>query len=267
MSKNVFTFDIDMSYKFLSKTKAKDYKSLSTKKDRDEFGLFLAEGNKCVLDMLPFFMPEALLVTEEWIEHHKEIAETYHDNILVTDKRGISMVSSLRSIPDVIAVFVKPQYKDIDNIKEGNLYLLLDEIQDPGNLGTIVRTCDWFGIYDIYASKNTVDVFSPKVVQSTMGSLSRVSVHYTDLESLISRNRNLKVYGSLLNGKSLKTFNSGCHGFLLMGNEGRGISEDLRRFIDIPITIPPVNPEAHPDSLNVAIATAIILSHFSSFKS
>ena len=128
-------------------------------------------------------------------------------------------------------------------------------------MGTIIRTCDWFGIYDIFASKNTVDVYSPKVIQSTMGSLSRVKVHYLDLEKLIENNRKIKVIGTLLNGLPLNETNVGKGGMLIMGNEGRGISENLKKYIDVALTITPANLKSHPDSLNVAIATAITLFH------
>ena len=150
------------------------------------------------------------------------------------------------------------------SIDKDGLYLLLDEIQDPGNLGTIIRTSDWFGVYNIFASKNTVDVFSPKVVQSTMGSLSRVKVRYVDLEKLITENKDIKVIGTLLDGKPLNKVTLERKGFLLMGNEGRGMSDNLKKLIDLPLTILPFNKNNHPDSLNVAIATAIVLSHFPS---
>lgn len=246
----------------LSKTKAKEFKALSQKKTRDEQGLFLAEGDKCVLDTIESFTLEYLIATEAWMISHPEIIISHKDKVLQSDKRGIEIISSLKSLPDVIAVFQKlPHPAGIPKLNPKQLYLLLDEIQDPGNLGTIVRTCDWFGVYEIFASIKTVDVYGPKVVQATVGSLSRVHVHYLDLEALIENNRNLPVIGTLLNGKSLNEFTSGTSGLLLMGNEGKGISSGLKKMIDRPLTIPPVNKASHPDSLNVAVATAIILSH------
>ena len=262
MSKNVVIFDVDMPYKTLSKTKAKELKALTGKKERDRQGLFLAEGEKCVSDLLKAFHPEYLVCNSEWIGSHLELCKRYEEEILISDKRGLEIISSFSSLPDVIGVFRKPsEYSDALLLDKDKLYLLLDEIQDPGNLGTIIRTCDWFGVYDIYASENTVDAYGPKVVQSTMGSLARVRVHYTDLESLILSNRHIPVMGALLEGEPYKEFSSIAHGILLMGNEGRGISDKLKQLITLPLTIPPSNPLCHPDSLNVAIATSILLSH------
>lgn len=255
-------FEPDMIFHSLSKTKAKELKALSTKKERDRQGLFIVEGEKCVVDTLDAFELENLLVTPEWIENHSVLSRRYKDKILSTDHRGIEIVSSLSSLPSVIAIYKIPEVPNqIPLLKKNKIYVLLDEIQDPGNLGTIIRTCDWYGVYEIFASKTTVDVFSPKVVQATMGSLSRVRVTYTDLEQLISKNPEIKVIGTLLNGTPLNEIKSLSGGMILLGNEGRGISDKLKKLIDLALTIPPINPESHPDSLNVAISNAIILSH------
>lgn len=256
-----------MDYKSLSKTKAKEFKSLSSKKERDRQALFLAEGSKCVLDSLSAFIPEAIIASATWIESHPEVSDKFFEKIFISDSRGLEIISSLRSLPEVIAVFRKPKlHPEIPKLKSGNLYVLLDEIQDPGNLGTIIRTCDWFGVYDIFASKNTVDVYSPKVVQASMGSLSRVRIHYVDLKYLIEFNKEVPVIGTLLEGEDINKVDLKPCGMLLMGNEGNGISEPLKKLINIPLTIPPVNPLKHPDSLNVAIATAILLSKLKSLS-
>lgn len=261
MSKNVTTFDINMEETILSKAKAKELKGLSLKKERDKKGLFLVEGEKCVKDTLDSFNLDSLICTREWIDNNPDIKKNWGKYLKLADKRTIEIISSLNSLPDVIAVFKIPDSdNEIPVLDKDKLYVLLDEIQDPGNLGTIIRTCDWFGVYEIYASKNTVDVYSPKVVQASMGSLSRVKVHYLELEKLIIKNRELKLIGTLLEGKPLSTINFSS-GMLLMGNEGRGISKPLKDLVDISLTIPPVNPHNHPDSLNVAITTAIVLSH------
>ena len=250
-----------MIAKELSKTKAKEFKALVSKKERDLQGLFLVEGEKCVKDSLDSFKLKNLICTKDWFERNQEFEENWGNEILLSDKRGIEIISSLNTPPEVIAVFEKPVYLEkIPELDKNKFYLLLDEIQDPGNLGTIIRTSDWFGVYQIFASKNTVDVYSPKVVQSTMGSLSRVKVLYLDLEELILKNRDIKLIGTILNGVPLDDAKVIKNGMILMGNEGRGISNDLKKYIDLPVTIPPVNPSNHPDSLNVGIATAIILS-------
>ena len=258
------TFELDMEYNRLSKGKAKEIKKLVSKKERDRQGLFIAEGEKCILDLIPGFNVKFLIATQDWLVSHPEISSGYSHEIFLADKRNLEIISSMNSLPQVIAVMEKPN-EDLSGVpllKKNKLYVLLDELQDPGNLGTIIRTCDWFGIYEIYASKNTVDVFGPKVVQATMGSLARVKVRYLDLKDLILKNRDIKVIGTLLDGKPLNMFNHKEEGMLLMGNEGKGISDELKNLIDIPLTVPPVNPDSHPDSLNVAIATAIIVSHF-----
>lgn len=256
------TFEVYMERKILSKAKVKELKGLSSKKERDQKKLFLAEGDKCVRDLLLAFKPEFIISTEDWISLNHGICNKFENVLFIADKKTIGMISSLKSLPDVIAVFKIPTVtEEIPALDKNKLYLLLDEIQDPGNLGTIIRTCDWFGVYDIYASKTTVDAYGPKVVQSTMGSLARVKIHYLDLEKLIQKNRDLKVIGTLLNGVNLRDSKIGAEGLLLMGNEGKGISDSLKKYIELPLTIPPVNPHSHPDSLNVAIATAVILSH------
>lgn len=264
MSKNVVIFDIVMLQNNLSKAKAKEFKKLSTKKGREEQGLFLAEGEKCVVDTIDSFEVENLICTPSWLERHPEAALKYSSEILLADSRGIEIISTHKSLPEVIAVLKIPSYdfKDVKTSQsdKSNYALLLDEIQDPGNLGTIIRTCDWFGIYEIYASENTVDVYSPKVVQATMGSLSRVRVVYTNLKEILEKNPGKKVIGTVLDGKPIHSVNFPDKAFIIMGNEGRGISSELKELIDIPMTIPPANPERHPDSLNVSVATAIILS-------
>lgn len=259
MSKKVSTFDFVMQNNILSKAKAKEFKSLSLKKERDRSGMFIVEGEKGVIDTLGVFDVECLISTKEWADRNPEILTKWADRFLIADRRGIEIISSLNSLPEIIAVYRKPSETPVA-LDSNKLYLLLDVIQDPGNLGTIIRTCDWFGVYDIFASKNTVDVYSPKTVQSTMGSLSRVKVHYTDLKELILAHPKFPVIGTLLEGNPVNEMKISSKGFLLMGNEGRGISDELKKLITLPVTIPPVNSESHPDSLNVAIATAILLN-------
>lgn len=261
MSKKVATFEFSMVYEILSRAKAKELKGLSLRKERERQRLFLIEGEKGVRDTIDSFSLSNLICTRDWSEKNINLTERYKDKILISDRRGFEIISSLKSVPEVIAVYHLPELDFKKKLNPSGLVLLLDEIQDPGNLGTIVRTCDWYGIYDIYASENTVDVYSPKVVQSTMGSLARVRVHYTDLEELINANRHIKVYGTLLDGEPVDKFRGIGKGMILMGNEGRGISPRLKNMVDAGLTIPPVNPDDHPDSLNVAIATAIVISH------
>lgn len=265
MSKNVPTFEVPMIFKELSRSKIKEIKSLSMKKYRDETGLFIAQGDKCVADTIKSFGQAYLVCTGAWYDAHSDLVKDFSGDIYIANHRDLDTISTLKSAPDVIAVLKIPSESDeIPALDPKKFYLLLDEIQDPGNLGTIIRTCDWFGVYDIFASQDTVDVFSPKVVQSTMGSLSRVKVKYLDLEKLIDNNSSINVFGTLLAGLPISDMASPEGGMILMGNEGKGISNHLKTKIDVPLTIPPVNTEAHPDSLNVAIATAIVLSDLTS---
>ena len=263
MSKNVFIFDIIMVYKNLSKNKIKELRSLHSKKGRVKSGMFMVEGYKSITDMIDSFELMDLICEEEWIDKNP-IFKDYADKVLI-DKEGtgISQISALSTPPEVIAIFKIPATSThIPELKPDEIYILLDEIQDPGNMGTIIRTCDWFGVYDIFASYGTVDIYNPKTLQSSMGSLSRVKVHYVDLKGLIENNPSMKVYGTLLDGVPLQECKIDGGGLIIMGNEGNGISGSLKKLITDSIFIPPVNPESHPDSLNVGIATAIILSHF-----
>lgn len=264
MSKNVFTFDIGMPLKILSRGKAKEIKLLSQKKYRDKLSLFIVEGNKCVLDSLGYFELENLICTGNWISKNHQFVKQYQDRILLAENREIlKSISSLSNVPEVIAIFKMPEATlNYRNLKKNKFYLLLDGIQDPGNLGTIIRTCDWFGLYEIYASKDTVDMYNQKVVQSAMGSLSRVRIRYGNIEEIINENHGLPVYGTLLNGLNINDISKPSGGFILMGNEGNGISQLLKDKITCRVTIPPHNQSNHPDSLNVAIATAIILYKF-----
>ena len=261
MSKNLSTFDIGMEYQSLSKTKAKELKTLTLKKERDRQRMFIAEGEKCVLDSLFTFNPQFIIASSNWIEDHRDLLRAFGDKVLTADHRTREILTSLNTVPEVIGIL---KMEDVDpgipKLSPHKLYVLLDEVQDPGNLGTIIRTCDWFGIYDVFASKNSVDVFNPKVVQATMGSLARVEVRYVDLKELISHNTEIKVIGTVLNGKPLPEAGLEEKGFILLGNEGRGISSSLLELIDIPVTIPATHKENCPDSLNVAVANAIILS-------
>lgn len=246
----------------LSKTKANLLSSLSTKKMREKHGLFLAEGSKCVLDTLGAFELINIVARPHWIEAHKnDLMELDDEIILMASEDVIRKISSLSTPTEVLAVFRIPE-PELAVLNNDELYLMLDGIQDPGNLGTIVRTADWFGFDKVICSRETVDIYNPKAIQSTMGSLKRVKVIYADLENLILENEIKRIYGTMLEGENI--FNKNLHnsGVIIMGNEGNGISEKLRKLVNDPLLIPPYRKEAHPESLNVAIATAITLAQF-----
>lgn len=245
----------------LSKSKAALISSLSAKKMRSKYGLFTVEGEKSVFDMIDSFKPEIFVATSEWANENNERTAKLGIQVYEAPMSVIKKISSLTTPSPVIAVYKIPELKP-PVIRKDKLYLLLDGIQDPGNLGTIIRTCDWFGVDCIFASNSTVDVYNPKTVQSTMGSLKRVNVFYGDLEKLIDQNPEMPIYGTLLNGKNIFKETLRNYGFLVMGNEGNGISEGLRKKIKLPLLIPPFDESSHGESLNVAIATAIALSRF-----
>ena len=262
MSKNVSIFEVMMDNQRLTHNKIKLFRSLHSKKKREDEGLFIVEGEKAVNDFLKGFELVYLICSEKIINQKFEYNK-YQDKILLDENgKGIKLISKLTTPSNIIGIFKLPFLKlNSLQLKPDQFYLLLDGIQDPGNLGTIIRTCDWFGIYNIYASKDTVDAFNNKVIQSTMGSLTRVKIYYLDLQSLIEANKNIPLIGTLLDGIPIDKVQVKKPAMILMGNEGKGISESLKNKIDIPVTIPPANLTDHPDSLNVSVATAIVLSN------
>ena len=235
----------------ISKAQIKLIRSLQHKKFRDELGLFVAEGQKCIDELKKGFE----LVMEVTPENATE-AE-------------IAQMSGLKTPQGVIAVFKKQIINHKSQITNGELTLALDGIQDPGNLGTIIRTCDWFGVKNIVCSNDTADCYNPKVVQATMGALTRVQLTYTDLVPFLqaAKEKGANIVGTLLDGKNMYDQLSALHSplstFLVMGNEGNGISQAVRELITHPIRIPSYPPQAETsESLNVAIATAIVLAEF-----
>ncbi|MDR0231834.1 MAG: RNA methyltransferase [Dysgonamonadaceae bacterium] len=244
----------------LSKNQIKFIKSLSQKKYRDESGCFLAEGNKLVADLLPYFDCELLLFEPSWLATQGNIKVS---QLIKADSGEIDKVSLLKNPQQVLAVFKQPQYTLDFALLSEKLSLVLDSIQDPGNLGTIIRIADWFGIENIICSLETADVYNPKTIQATMGALARVKVHYTDLSAFLEQNKTLPVYGTFLNGEDIYTGNLTSEGLIVMGNEGNGISEKIEQFISKRLYIPNY-PADQPtsESLNVAVATAITCAEF-----
>lgn len=262
----------------ISKNQVKFVRSLGQKKQRDAEQLFIAEGEKCVREMLQAFSP-LLIVSAYPLEGIDALEAT---------EQEIEQMSQLRAPQGVIGVFHRPLSAPLPSFESvypskaqesssdpSRLILALDGVQDPGNLGTIIRTADWYGITDIVCSTDTADCWNPKVVQATMGALSRVRVHYTDLYAFIATSRGcsasvmqtqVPIYGTLLDGCNM--YSPGAipqkhHGIIIMGNEGNGISPAIRQLITHPLFIPSYPPHRDTiESLNVAIATAIILSEF-----
>lgn len=243
----------------------KIFASLDAAKCRRREGLFPAEGTKCVVDLLPRFTCEWLFALPEWIEAHAPVLAEYAPvRCVPSTPQMIRSITRLPSAPEVTAFFALPAPKAVPDVSAGELVLALDCIQDPGNMGTIVRCCSWMGVKKIVASTDTVDCFNPKAVQASMGALARVMVFYTDLAAWLGT-LDMPVYGTFLDGLNIYKEPLPKEACLVMGNEGRGISPEVERVVTNRLFIPPYPLGSHPqDSLNVGMATAIALSQFRS---
>ena len=242
----------------LSKSKLQLFSSLSSAKMRRKHRLFIVEGEKGVADCLASYLPSALVV----LKGADVSLPPCQAPVMEASEQEMRKISNLTTPPTLIGVFHLPEEEErMEPLDPDRLYLMLDGVQDPGNLGTIIRTCHWFGVFTIIASRDTVDVFNPKVVQATMGSLGHVRVVYADLARVIGENPAMPVYGTLLEGENIFHADLSVGGLIIMGNEGNGISAPIRQLITRPLNIPPATPD-HGESLNVAIATAITLSQF-----
>lgn len=245
----------------ISKNKIKLISSLSQKKFRDETGLFVAEGTKLVLDLIPAFHCSILVATSDWLKEYKNFKA---DEIIEAETAEFNKISNQKSPQGVFAVFVKPTYKwTIDSLNE-NLSLALDDVQDPGNLGTIIRIADWFGINDIFCSEHSADAFNTKTVQATMGALARVRVHTVNLvEFLQNCQAELPIYGTCMDGENIYSKTLTQHGIIVMGNEGNGISTEIENMLTERLLIPnyPIG-QSTSESLNVGVATALVCAEF-----
>lgn len=247
----------------ISKNKIKYIHSLELKKNRDKEGVFVAEGPKVVDDILKLRHARTIVATAEWLLQHDRLLRDGCE-IIEVDDNELSKASFLQHPQQVLAVFEQEAGKATLPPTANELTIVLDGIQDPGNLGTIIRIADWFGITNIVCSKNTADVYNPKVVQSTMGSIARVNVTYADLQEFFkSLPEGTPVYGTLLEGDNIYEQKLTGNGVIIMGNEGKGISPEIRKLITHALRIPNY-PEGREtaDSLNVAVATAIVCSEF-----
>ena len=255
----------------ISKNKIKYIRSLELKKNRNKEGKFVAEGFKVVDDLLALQPADLIVATGEWLKGKHLAAQT---EVIEVTEEELKKVSFLQHPQQVLAVFkqdagnsqeeAEEKNFGFSNINTSELNLALDGVQDPGNLGTIIRIADWFGITHIYCSQDTADVYNPKVVQATMGSIARVKVEYGNLLGLVeSLPADVPVYGTLLDGDNIYQQQLENRGLIVMGNEGKGISPALAKKVNRRLLIPNF-PEgrATADSLNVAIATAITCSEF-----
>lgn len=225
--------------------------SLGQKKFRDKAGLFVAEGPKIISELreagLKLHALFSVIDSEDASENVYSITET-----------ELQKISALKSPNTSLAIF---EIQKPNKINSEGLILVLDAIRDPGNLGTIIRLCDWFGVTQLLCSQDTTDCYNPKVIQATMGSIARVSVHYLNLSEYLEKNT-LPVYGAVLNGSNIYTSVMPKNAIVVMGNEANGISEAITARLDHKITIPQFGKTQKTESLNVATATAIVLSEF-----
>jgi TrmH family RNA methyltransferase len=240
----------------LSKSQISLLTSLQQKKFRREHGLFLVEGNKSINEFID--SPYSInTIYHTYGNAPKMLKLSQKINFQEISLNELQKVSLLKTPADAVATVNIPQWTELNtNALKNKFSLVLDGVQDPGNMGTIIRTADWFGINNIICSEDTVDVYNPKVVQATMGSLARVNIIYADLDEFISH-VNLPVYGALLNGKNIYNIDFGAEGLIVMGNEGSGIRPNIQQLVTKAITIPRIGKA---ESLNVGIATAIFCS-------
>lgn len=244
----------------LSKTKLNLYSRLGSRKQREKLRLFLAEGEKCVADTVPFFTTEAILV----LESDTKYAEIYAGYpVFTVTEAEMKEISQFQSLPSIVAVYKMPSANALDEEKlRKSLTLLLDSIQDPGNLGTILRIASWFGVAQVVLGSGCADPFNPKVVQSSMGAVGMVRIVQGDLTSFIDAHPEIPVCGTLLDGTDIYTTPLSLPAFVVMGNEGKGLSDEIRKRVTLPLLIPSFASGPHAESLNVAAATAVTVSEF-----
>jgi RNA methyltransferase, TrmH family len=237
------------------KSKVKYINSLGDKKLRDADKVFIAEGSKIINELLgeKLMVPKEIFALKEWIQQNENPALP----VIEIDDIMLGRLSFLSTPNQVVGLFSIPEHPPVS--LKNKVSIIADGIQDPGNLGTIVRCADWFGVQQVICSKDSADIYNPKAVQSTMGSIARVKVYYEDLHALLVKNKNqIKVYAATLNGIDIKKIKPLSEGVLLIGNESKGITNSLLSLVDEKITI---IRRGKAESLNAAVATGIILSH------
>jgi len=240
----------------LSKQRIKDIQTLGQKKFRQQEGLFIAEGPKLVKELLEADVSRVkdVFAVKEWITNHEKIL----GKIAVTEitETELERVSQLTT-PNKVLAIVRQFDEDNEIITKGKITLALDGIRDPGNLGTIIRTADWFGVEQIVCSPDSAEVYNPKVVQATMGSIARVKVFYTDLNEWLAEQKNISIYATTLEGQDVTTVKKIQEGIIIFGNESKGIGPDILQLATVKLTIP---KKGKAESLNAAVAVGVIMS-------
>ncbi len=240
----------------LSKSTIKYIQSLQQKKFRDEYGSFIAEGPKLTGELLTsgLFYPKQIFATSGYVAQMPSVLHSkFGSHIQVVEDFELEKIANYSTPNQVVAEFAQKEAEHFDF--KNKVTLVLDDIRDPGNLGTIIRTADWFGVKQIICSSSTVDMYNPKVVQSTMASIGRVHLMYTNIEEILEK-KMISAYAATINGKSISSFNKIKEGFIVIGNESKGISERILQLCNEQVTI---DKAGDAESLNAAIATAILL--------
>lgn len=248
----------------LSKQITKIIQNLEKKKFREKYNLFKIEGEKLVAELLrsPLAV-HAIIAYPEWIQANGHLLGK--TQVLETDEKGMKAISNFQSLPHVMALAEIPNHPYHPDEVAGTLSLVLNGIQDPGNLGTILRIADWFGVSHLLCDRDCASIYNPKCVQASMGAIFRVHAYYLDLPAAISqlKAKGMPVFGTFLDGENIYTSPLPSQGLIIMGNEGKGIAEDIGKLADFRLTIPNFTPAgASSESLNVGVATGIILSEF-----
>ncbi len=250
----------------LTQNQIKHIRSLQQKKFRDEYKQFLAEGPKLVEELIGSkFSFDCIYAKKEWLADNAARLQAKEIQFIEINSKELERISGLIAPNVVLAVINTPEKSFPENIFGKELILVLDQIKDPGNMGTIIRTADWFGINHIFCSENTVDVFNPKVVQSSMGSISRVNVYYTGIEKLLTGiHTKVSIYGAYMNGENIHDIPVQPNGVIVIGNESSGISTELKQYIHHKVSIPYFRGpnERGAESLNASIASAIMCYEF-----
>lgn len=244
----------------LSKNKISYITSLKDKKFRKQHNTFVAEGSKLIFDLIRNMKCQLLVISEDMQDN---IVEADAEEVIIASKSEIKKASHLATPPDAIAVFYQAHHDYTQIDYSHKLNLILDGVQDPGNVGTIIRIADWFGIENIFCSKDTADIYNSKTVQATMGAIARVNIHYINPIDIIAQHPNSPIYGTFLNGENIYHESLSKEGFIVMGNEGKGIRPEIEQLITNRLYIPSFSTnKTTSESLNVAVAAAVVCSEF-----
>jgi TrmH family RNA methyltransferase len=256
----IYFFILDM----ISKSQIKHISSLKQQKFRKEFQEFTVEGEKIVDELLDSdFKVKSIFALNDWINENEDRLLSKKKLFNKISSKELERISSLKTPNKVLAIVEIPNYSLPAKDEFNNLILALDKIRDPGNLGTIIRTAEWYGIKNIICSADTVDVYNPKVIQSTTGSFLRIRIHYCDLSRFLVNDvpKELAIYGALLNGENLYQQSLNEKGIIIIGNESKGISFEIEKLVSHKLFIPAYRTQ-FPESLNASIATAILCAEF-----